>query len=191
MHSQLYQSVHTSSMVHIPLIVGLSPGEYSALFFRFLFLAVESFVRLVVTLILPKPVVDCFYERPDQYSNISCPPPVPHSHGRRQTIESIRTAQDFGDFAPIWGTVQEEHVVLTKMATSWSSSTLYSQRRHLDLLLEASSISLCVSPPWTSHELGGWVCLRIPTVSPFVFVKEGLGCLTWATSVLFHLSFNL
>lgn len=102
-------------MVNIPLLSRLSPGEYSAIFFGFLFLGVEIFIRLVITLILPKPVVNWFYNRSRHLFNYfgSQRP----SHGDKaqvKLIDNVRRAQDFGELCSVWGYKFEEHVVLTK-----------------------------------------------------------------------------
>jgi lysosomal acid lipase/cholesteryl ester hydrolase len=102
-------------MVNIPFLCRLSPGEYSALFFGFLFLVVETIIRLV-TLVLPRPVLDWFYNRSRLIFNRFAHQ-IP-SHGdnpvQHELIDKVRRAQDFGDLCCAWGYKFEEHVVLTK-----------------------------------------------------------------------------
>lgn len=104
-------------MAQIPFIGRLSLAEYYAIIFGFFFLAIELGIRLVVTLILPKPVVDWFYERSRSifkyFVNRSSSYEEPQDP-RSKLIDSIRTAQDFGELCKIWGYQFEEHVVLTK-----------------------------------------------------------------------------
>jgi lysosomal acid lipase/cholesteryl ester hydrolase len=100
-------------MVYIPLIGRLSPREYFVLFFGFIFLGIEMLVRLVVTILLPRPATAWFYRRSrDIYSKVH-PDEVKRSDERKQ-VNRIRTAVDFGDLCSIWGYEFEEHIILTK-----------------------------------------------------------------------------
>ncbi|KAF9230727.1 Alpha/Beta hydrolase protein [Melanogaster broomeanus] len=92
-------------MSSLPLISRLSFHEYLALF---------VLLRSTI-LLLPKPVVDWFYERSrvifDRFSSVT--------HKRDQTAEeavsdAIRTAKDFGELCSYYGYAYEEHVVMTK-----------------------------------------------------------------------------
>jgi lysosomal acid lipase/cholesteryl ester hydrolase len=100
----------------IPFIGRLSFREYSTIFFGFVFLVIETLVRLVITLILPKPVFNWLYlrsrslfiyfarERSDN----------PTISVQREFANRIRKAPGFGELCAIWGYEFEEHVVLTK-----------------------------------------------------------------------------
>ena len=103
-------------MAHIPLIGRLSPREYFALFFGFILLGIEMFIRLVVTILLPRPVINWFYRRSRElYKSRKGRRDKPsESSDDHKRVNRIRTAADFGDLCSIWGYEFEEHVMLTK-----------------------------------------------------------------------------
>ncbi|KAF9228355.1 alpha/beta-hydrolase [Gyrodon lividus] len=101
-------------MGRLPLIGRLSFHEYLALLVGFSLLAFETLLRSTI-LLLPKSIVDWFYERSrilfDRFSSVA--------NKRGQTTEevvsnAIRTAKDFGDLCSYHGYAHEEHVVMTK-----------------------------------------------------------------------------
>jgi lysosomal acid lipase/cholesteryl ester hydrolase len=162
-------------MAQIPLIGRLSPGEYSAIFFGFFFLAVESLVRLIVTFILPKPVVDWFYERSRSLFKHFVPSPLHGSRSRRQFVENVRTAQDFGELCAIWGYKFEEHVVLTKDGYLLGLHRLCTPRT-----AQRTSIGVSSNKPvaYLHHGLlmnsEVWICLTdVERSLPFQLVERG------------------
>lgn len=87
-------------MAYIPLIGRLSPREYSALFFGFVFLGIEMLVRLVITILLPRPVTDWLYQKSRMIYTNKYPDRARKSDDRKQ-VNRIRTAVDFGDLCSI------------------------------------------------------------------------------------------
>ena len=161
-------------MAQIPLIGRLSPSEYFAIFFGFFFLGLESFVRLLVTLILPKPVIDWLYERSRSLFKRFVRT-AHQTHGQRRLVESIRTAQDFGELCAIWGYKFEEHVVLTKDGYLLGLHRLCTPKD-----APRTSIGVSSNKPvaYLHHGLlmnsEGWICLTSAQRSlPFVLVEKG------------------
>ncbi|KAF9793299.1 triacylglycerol lipase [Thelephora terrestris] len=103
-------------MAYIPLIGRLTLREYFAVFFGFVFLGIEMLVRLVITIILPRPVVNWFYRRSRTLYKFARNPVDKNrdSHHDPARVTRIRTAADFGELCSIWGYEFEEHVMLTK-----------------------------------------------------------------------------
>ncbi|EPQ54977.1 alpha/beta-hydrolase [Gloeophyllum trabeum ATCC 11539] len=99
-------------MARVPLIGRLSPREYFALVFGFLFIAFEFVLRITV-LFLPTSVVNWFTRHSRSVYHFFFGPPKPKSQ-HRQISERIRKARDFAELCAIFGYVHEEHIVLTK-----------------------------------------------------------------------------
>lgn len=99
-------------MPHVPFLGRLSFRDYAALIFGFAFLALESFLHIVI-LLLPKPVINWFYRRSRALFKYFAPLPEYRSE-EKKAAERILGARDFGELCSIYGYTHEEHVVLTK-----------------------------------------------------------------------------
>lgn len=161
-------------MAYIPLIGRLSPREYSALFFGFIFLGVEMLVRLVITILLPRPVTDWFYQKTRAIYTKRYPHRAKQSEDRRQ-VNTIRTAVDFGALCAIWEYEFEEHVVLTKDGYLLGLHRLCTPKG-----VPRASIGTQTNKPvvYLHHGLlmnsEVWVCLTSPERAlPFVLVERG------------------
>lgn len=161
-------------MAYIPLIGRLSPREYFAVFFGFIFLGVEMFVRLVITILLPRPVVDWFYQQTRALYN-KWYPQEGKKIENRQRVNRIRTAADFGDLCSIWGYEFEEHVMLTKDGYLLGLHRLCTPKG-----AQRTSIGTLSNKPvvYLHHGLlmnsEVWVCLTSPERAlPFVLVDLG------------------
>ncbi|EDR11914.1 uncharacterized protein LACBIDRAFT_231930 [Laccaria bicolor S238N-H82] len=100
-------------MPRVPLIGRLSSSDYTALVLGFTFLAFESLLRLVIVLLLPKPVINWFYRRSRALFH--------HIRGNKRektdekkACDRVLNARDFGELCSLYGYTHEEHVVLTK-----------------------------------------------------------------------------
>ncbi|KZT19823.1 alpha/beta-hydrolase [Neolentinus lepideus HHB14362 ss-1] len=99
-------------MARVPFIGRLSPREYAALVFGFLFIAFEFVLRIIV-LLLPKAVVGWFTDHSRSVYDYFVGPPKAKSPAAVLS-ERIRRARDFDELCSIFGYVPEEHIVLTK-----------------------------------------------------------------------------
>lgn len=99
-------------MPRIPLLGRLKSQEYVALVLGFLFIAFEVVIRLI-TLSLPKPIINWFYERSRSLFHKLSGGRKPQS-AEKKTADRILKARDFSDLCEIFGYEHEEHVVLTK-----------------------------------------------------------------------------
>ncbi|KAF9653846.1 lipase [Thelephora ganbajun] len=161
-------------MAYIPLIGRLSPREYFALFFGFIFLGIEMLVRLVIIILLPRPVTSWFYQETRAIYTRRYPQRAKRSDDRRQ-VNRIRTAADFGDLCSIWGYEFEEHVMLTKDGYLLGLHRLCTPKGAL-----RTSIGIQTNKPvvYLHHGLlmnsEVWVCLTSPERAlPFVLVDLG------------------
>jgi len=169
-------------MAYIPLIGRLSPREYSAVLFGFIFLGVEMLVRLIITIILPRQVINWFYQksrtiyksRHQRRERHSEPKPSePSDHHKK--VNRIRTAADFGDLCSIWGYEFEEHVMLTKDGYLLGLHRLCTSKG-----AQRTSIGTRTNKPvvYLHHGLlmnsEIWICLTSPDRAlPFVLVDLG------------------
>ncbi|KAI0778100.1 triacylglycerol lipase [Trametes elegans] len=99
-------------MARLPFLGRLNRRDYAALFFGGLFLFLETILTFVIAL-LPKSVIQWFYNRSRSLFHILVGPPLPKSD-EHHLSERIRRAEDFQRLCEIFGYEYEEHVVLTK-----------------------------------------------------------------------------
>ncbi|KAI0651770.1 triacylglycerol lipase [Trametes meyenii] len=99
-------------MARLPLLGRLKTRDYAALFVGGLFLFLETILTFVIAL-LPKSVIQWFYDRSRLLFHFLVGPPIPKSPDQHLT-ERIRKAEDFQKLCEIFGYEYEEHVVLTK-----------------------------------------------------------------------------
>jgi lysosomal acid lipase/cholesteryl ester hydrolase len=98
--------------MYLPLIGRLSLPEYLAVLCGFVFIVVESLLRIII-LFLPNALIQWFHDRSRELFIKFVAPPRPKTK-ERELNDRIRTAQDFGELCRIFGYTFEEHVVLTK-----------------------------------------------------------------------------
>jgi lysosomal acid lipase/cholesteryl ester hydrolase len=109
-------------MEHVPLIGRLSWREYLALIFGFLFIAIETLLRVVI-LFLPTAIVVWFYHKSrhlfhrfttSSASTSRASSREPAHADDREIADRILKARDFGDLCALHGYEHEEHVVITQ-----------------------------------------------------------------------------
>jgi lysosomal acid lipase/cholesteryl ester hydrolase len=107
-------------MAHVPLIGRLYFREYIALVFGFLFIGLESLLRIVI-MFLPTPVITWFYDqsrhlfhRLSKQRAVKAPKPKLLKSEKDMLSDRILKARDFGELCDVFGYLFEEHVVLTK-----------------------------------------------------------------------------
>lgn len=162
--------------MHIPLIGRLHPREYAAIFGGFFVLAIEFCIRLIVTLILPKPVVNWFYDRSRSlFKRFVRQRASPKTSPQRQLVDKIRAAQDFAELCALRGYEFEEHVALTKDGYLLGLHRLCTPKD-----IPRTSIGMATNKPvvYLHHGLlmnsEIWVCLTSAERSlPFVLVDMG------------------
>ncbi|TFY82020.1 hypothetical protein EWM64_g1984 [Hericium alpestre] len=160
-------------MPHVPLISRLSSYEYVALFYGFVFLVVEGALRIIIS-ILPRPVIDWFYDRSRSLFLFFIGPPSAHSEEKR-LADRIRQAHDFEELCRIFGYQHEEHVVLTKDGYLLGIHR-FPSRRNEAMPNPGSSTGKPVV--YLHHGLlmnsEVWICLTTAERSlPFVLVEQG------------------
>lgn len=99
-------------MPRVPVLGRLRSHEYAAIVFGSALIVLETLLTTVIA-ILPKSVIQWFYDRSRSLFHLIVGPPKPKSDEQRLS-ESIRRAQDFGKLCEIFGYTFEEHVILTK-----------------------------------------------------------------------------
>jgi lysosomal acid lipase/cholesteryl ester hydrolase len=162
--------------MHFPLIGRLKAREYNAIVFGFLFLAVEFFIRLFVTIILPKPIFDWFYERSRSlFKQFVRQRSAPKTSPQRQLVDKIRAAHDFADLCALRGYDFEEHVVLTRDGYLLGLHRLCTPKDTRRAFIGGSSNKPVV---YLHHGLlmnsEIWVCLTsVERSLPFVLVEMG------------------
>ena len=131
-------------------------------------------VRLVITILLPRPVTNWLYNKTRKVYASWYPTPDKQHHDRKQ-INRIRTAADFGDLCSIWGYEFEEHVMLTKDGYLLGLHRLCTPKG-----AQRTSIGMQANKPvvYLHHGLlmnsEVWVCLTSPDRAlPFVLVDLG------------------
>lgn len=167
-------------MPHFPLLGRISRREYLALVFGFVFITLETLLRLVI-FFLPKPIIQWFYD----YSRLlfhhfsgrkkgRTKSPKPKT--REQLIsDKILKAADFQELCAIHGYTHEEHVVMTKDGYLLGLHRLPSKKGH-----RKSNPGTSTGKPvvYLHHGLlmnsEVWVCLTDAERSlPFVLVEAG------------------
>ncbi|TFK45590.1 alpha/beta-hydrolase [Heliocybe sulcata] len=160
-------------MARVPLIGRLSPREYAALVFGFLFIAFEFVLRITV-LFLPRPVIAWFTDHSRSLYHYFFGPPKPKSP-TASLAERIRRARDFAELCAIFGYVPEEHVVLTKDGYLLNLHRLPTKKGHKRTRPGTSTGQPVV---YLHHGLlmnsEIWVCLTDEARSlPFVLAEHG------------------
>ncbi|KAI0639321.1 triacylglycerol lipase [Trametes polyzona] len=99
-------------MARLPFIGRLTSRDYAALVVGGLLVFLETILTFVIAL-LPKSVIQWFYDRSRSLFHLLVGPPIPKSD-EHHCAERIRRAEDFQKLCEIFGYEHEEHVVLTK-----------------------------------------------------------------------------
>ncbi|MCJ1358293.1 MAG: cholesterol esterase [Icmadophila ericetorum] len=100
-------------MARVPFIGRLFWREYLALCGSFILIFLEGFIR-VITLGLPQPIIQWFYNRSKFLFNFLSSPQGRHSRSQKKSISSsIAHSSDFVDLCALYGYYAEEHVVQT------------------------------------------------------------------------------
>ncbi|KAK6336219.1 cholesterol esterase [Orbilia brochopaga] len=103
------------AMARVPLVGRLYFREYIALILSFVLLSLEFVIR-VITISLPTPVLNFFYDRSRRIFKIL--PSTQKSHAdiksAQAKVKEIRDADGFIEMCAIWGYTAEEHIVQTK-----------------------------------------------------------------------------
>ncbi|KAH9898485.1 triacylglycerol lipase [Cubamyces lactineus] len=99
-------------MARLPLLGRLTSRDYLALVVGGFLVFFETILTFVIAL-LPKSVIQWFYDRSRNLFHFLVGPPLPKSDEQHIT-ERIRRAEDFQRLCEIFGYEHEEHVVLTK-----------------------------------------------------------------------------
>ncbi|KAJ3749359.1 Alpha/Beta hydrolase protein [Lentinula detonsa] len=177
-------------MPRVPLIGRLSPREYIALVFGLIFIAFEGLIRLVILLLLPRILINWFYERSRSLFHFlggrglkkqipRDPKATPRVNALRQAKRSmadqILHARDFGELCALHGYTPEEHVVLTKdgylLGLHRISSTKGQQNPRPGISTGKPVVYLHHGLLMNSEV---WVCLTdTERALPFVLVEQG------------------
>ncbi|KAF8160856.1 triacylglycerol lipase [Crassisporium funariophilum] len=160
-------------MPRVPLLGRLSFRDYAAVIFGFGFLAVESFLHVII-LFLPKPVINWFYRRSRALFHHISGQPKDRSEEKKAS-DRILNARDFGELCSIYGYTHEEHVVLTKDGYLLGLHRLPSKKGQKKRNPGSSTGKPVV---YLHHGLlmnsEVWVCLTDAARSlPFVLVEQG------------------
>ncbi|KAI0824247.1 triacylglycerol lipase [Trametes gibbosa] len=99
-------------MARLPFIGRLTSRDYAALVVGGLLVFFETLLTFVIAL-LPKSIIQWFYDRSRHLFHFIVGPPIPKSD-EHHLAERIRRAEDFQKLCEIFGYEHEEHVVLTK-----------------------------------------------------------------------------
>ncbi|KAF9476355.1 triacylglycerol lipase [Pholiota conissans] len=162
-------------MAHVPFLGRLSFRDYAALIFGFSFLALESFLHIII-LFLPKPVINWFYHRSralfNYFHHISSPKTRSEE---RKAAERVLNARDFGELCGLYGYTHEEHVVLTKdgylLGLHRLPSKMGEKKAHPGHSTGKPVVYLHHGLLMNSEV---WVCLTDPRRSlPFVLAEQG------------------
>ena len=98
--------------MRFPVIGRLRSHEYYAIVIGFVFIAVETLLTTIIS-ILPKPVIQWFYDRSRSLFHLVVGPSKPKTEEER-LADRIRRARDFEKLCEIFGYAFEEHVIQTK-----------------------------------------------------------------------------
>ncbi|KAJ3896114.1 Alpha/Beta hydrolase protein [Lentinula edodes] len=177
-------------MARVPLIGRLSLREYVALVFGLIFIAFEGLIRLVILLLLPRILINWFYDRSRSLfhflggrglkkQNSRDPKATPRVNAQRQIKRSmadqILHARDFGELCALHGYMPEEHVVLTKDGYLLGLHRISSKKGQQN---SRPGISTGKPVVYLHHGLlmnsEVWVCLTdAERALPFVLVEQG------------------
>lgn len=98
--------------MRFPVLGRLRSHEYSAILFGFVVVVAETFLTGIIS-ILPKAVIQWFYDRSRFIFHLVVGPPKPKTEEQRLS-DRIRRARDFEKLCEIFGYAFEEHVIQTK-----------------------------------------------------------------------------
>lgn len=160
-------------MPRLPVVGRLRSREYAAIFLGFIFTILETLLTLIIS-ILPKPVIQWFYDRSRSLFHIFVGPPIPRSQQAR-IADRIRRARDFAQLCEIFGYSFEEHVILTKdgylLGIHRLSLKRGEQRSHMGISTGKPVVYLHHGLLMNSEV---WLCLTSPQrCIPFVLVELG------------------
>ncbi|KAJ6257566.1 hypothetical protein Dda_7351 [Drechslerella dactyloides] len=104
-----------AAMARMPLVGRLYFREYIALILSFVLLSLEFVIR-AITISLPGPILNFFYDRSRKIFKIL--PSTQKNHAdiksAQSKVKEIRDADGFIEMCAIWGYTAEEHIVQTK-----------------------------------------------------------------------------
>lgn len=183
-----------TTMARVPLIGRLSPREYTALIFGFIFIAFEALLRLVI-IFLPKPIINWFYDRSRSlFHHITGRNPHPKFKSKENKIrDRILHARDFEELCNIYGYKHEEHVCLTKDGYLLGLHRLPSKKGQQKTAPGTSTGNPVV---YLHHGLlmnsEIWVCLTdAERALPFVLVEQGFDVWLGNNRYVLHTLLNL
>ncbi|GJE91342.1 triacylglycerol lipase [Phanerochaete sordida] len=159
--------------MRFPVLGRLRSHEYIAIVLGFFFIVFETCLTSVIS-ILPKAVIQWFYDRSRFIFHLVVGPPKPRTEEERLS-DRIRRARDFEHLCRIFGYAFEEHVIMTK-----DGYLLGLHRICLRQGEQCRRMGISTGKPvvYLHHGLlmnsEVWVCLTEPNRSlPFVLVELG------------------
>ncbi|KAI1261632.1 Alpha/Beta hydrolase protein [Xylariaceae sp. FL1019] len=162
----------------VPFIGRLHPIEYIALVGSFLFIILESVIR-ILTLALPTSLINILYDASRRIFNSTTSPAQKKAEERQKSIStSLRNATDFVEICATFGYTAEEHVVPTKDGYLLGIHRLAWRKGEEDLKVNDGPASVKKRVAYLHHGLlmnsEVWVCLTdAQRCLPFVLVEAG------------------
>ncbi|KAH7358322.1 Alpha/Beta hydrolase protein [Plectosphaerella cucumerina] len=162
----------------IPFIGRLNIIEYLALVGSFLFVGLESVIR-VLTLALPPSLINLCYRASRRFFNWLTSPAQKRAEQRRNSIsKSVRDASDFVELCRIFGYEAEEHVLQTKDGFLLGAHRLAWKAGEEGTKVNSGPNSVTKKVIYLHHGLlmnsEVWVCLTdAQRCLPFVLVEKG------------------
>ncbi|KAI1307529.1 Alpha/Beta hydrolase protein [Xylaria venustula] len=162
----------------VPFIGRLNPTEYVALIGSFLFVALESIIR-ILTLALPNSLVYLFTDASRRIFNRVSSPAQKRAEERKNAISSsIRNATDFVAICATYGYTAEEHVVQTKDGYLLGLHRLAWKKGEEDTKVNGGPASVKKRIVYLHHGLlmnsEVWVCQTdAQRCLPFILVEHG------------------
>ncbi|KAI1348056.1 Alpha/Beta hydrolase protein [Xylaria sp. FL0043] len=162
----------------VPFIGRLNPTEYVALIGSFVFVALESIIR-ILTLALPTSLINLFTDASRRIFNSVSSPAHKRAEEKKHVIStSIRNATDFVAICATWGYTAEEHVVQTKDGYLLGLHRLAWRKGEEDTKVNGGPASLKKRVVYLHHGLlmnsEVWVCQTdAERCLPFVLVDRG------------------
>ncbi|KAI2634753.1 alpha/beta-hydrolase [Hypomontagnella submonticulosa] len=162
----------------LPFLGRLDIAEYVALVGSFFLVGLEALVR-VLTLALPKSLLNLFYRASRRLFNRLTSPAQKRAEQRRKSIStSIRDASDFVDLCAMFGYTAEEHVLRTKDGYLLGIHRLAWRKGEEDMKVNDGPNSIKKRVVYLHHGLlmnsEVWVCLTdAQRCLPFVLVEKG------------------
>ncbi|XXH05733.1 hypothetical protein Hte_012169 [Hypoxylon texense] len=162
----------------LPFVGRLNIVEYVALVGSFFLVGLEAIIR-ILTLALPKPLLNLFYRASRRLFNRLTSPAQKKAEQRRKSIStSIQNASDFTELCAMYGYTAEEHVLQTKDGYMLGVHRLAWRKGEEDMKVNDGPASIKKPVVYLHHGLlmnsEVWVCLTDASrCLPFVLVDRG------------------